>query len=233
MNGFTEISPRSDMELDPDIRPEGAPSNSNTVFLTGATGFLGSHLLAELLLTTDWKIVCLVRADDDASAVLRLTDALAGTERNCPDFAARVTALCGNLSAHNFGLDEYIYAQLVNTVGQIIHCAAEVSWIKSYAQLRGSHINGTLNTIRLACSGPAKPLHFVSTLAVCYVPDGPETLDESMDMSPWLEQIPLAYAQAKCVTEALLRQVEQRGLPVSILRCGTNLRRQRKRQIKS
>ena len=220
MSAYPKVTPRADIVLDPHICPKGPPSNSNTVFLTGATGFLGSHLLAELLQNTDWNIVCLVRAKDDAIATQRLAETLASTERHCPDQTARVTALCGNLSAHNFGLDAATYAQLTASIGQVIHCAAEVSWIKSYARLRGSHINGTLNAIRLACHGTTKPLHFVSTLAVCYVPDGPDAVDEAMDMSPWLEHIPLAYAQAKCVAESLLRQATQRGLPVTILRCG-------------
>jgi hypothetical protein len=55
---------------------------------------------------------------------------------------------------------------------------------------------------------------------MCYIPDGPEVVDEKDDISEYLEQIPLGYAQAKCVAESLLRQAAQRGVPVSILRCG-------------
>ncbi|MDD5058882.1 MAG: thioester reductase domain-containing protein [Sideroxydans sp.] len=213
-------SPHADTLLDSAINPDGMASTANTVFLTGATGFLGAQVLAELLLFTGCDVICLVRADSDELAAQRLAAALEATGRACPDTAARVIALRGDVSAANFGLDDGAFDALANSVGQIIHCAAEVSWIKSYSRLRGSHINGTLNAIRLACRCTLKPLHFISTLAVCYVPGGPETVDETTDMSPHLEHIPLGYAQAKCVSETLLRQAAQRGLPVSILRCG-------------
>ncbi len=213
-------SPRADTLLDPAIRPGGMVSTENTIFITGATGFLGAQVLAELLLFTGHDVICLVRADSNALATQRIEAALGATGRVCPDMSARVTALRGDVAARNFGLDEASFAALARKTGQIIHCAAEVSWIKSYARLSGSHVNGTLNALRLACFGAAKPLHFISTLAVCYVPGGPEMVDESSDMSPHLEQIPLGYAQAKCVSETLLRQAAHRGLPVSILRCG-------------
>jgi len=216
----SQISPQTDSVLCPTIRPGGTQSASDTVFLTGATGFLGAQVLAEILRTTDWKVVCLVRADNETIAARRISAALASTGRDYPDYDRRVIPLCGNLSEPDFGLAADDMDTLAATVGQIIHCAAEVTWIKPYRHLRGSHITGTLNVIRLACRGSIKPLHFVSTLAICYVPDGPTVIDEATDMSAYLDQIPLGYAQAKCVAEMLLRQAAERGLPVSILRCG-------------
>ena len=213
-------SPLTDAILHPKIKPDGAPATSDTIFLTGATGFLGAQVLAELLRTSACKIVCLVRADDDATAMQRITTALTSTGRDGLNLANRVIPLCGNLSKADFGLAAGDFDDLAATVGKIIHCAAEVSWIKPYRRLRGSHVSGTLNTIRLACRITVKPLHFVSTLAMCYIPGGPRVVDERDDMTTYLERIPLGYAQVKCVVEALLRQAAQRGVPVSILRCG-------------
>lgn len=214
------ISPRADALLSAEIFPKGKPATTSTVLLTGATGFLGAQVLAELLHTTDWQIICLVRANDDLQAAQRIMDALKTTGRNCTSAISRINPLRGDLSKPDFGFNTADFDELALRVGQIIHCAAEVSWIKPYSRLRGSHLTGTLNTIRLACTGTVKPLYFVSTLAVCYVPDGPKVVDELTDMSAYLEQIPLGYAQAKCVTESLLRQAALRGLPVTILRCG-------------
>ncbi len=220
MKHSTHHSPRADSVLSPEIIPSRVKATTDTVFLTGATGFLGAQVLAELLRATKWKIVCLVRADDEVAAMRRITEALVVTARDCRDIASRVSPLCGDLSKPDFGLSTTDFDALAKTVGQVIHCAAEVSWIKPYRRLRGSHITGILNTIRLACRGTVKPLHFVSTLAICYVPGGPETVDEETNMAAYVEHIPLGYAQAKCVAESLLRQAAERGLPVSILRCG-------------
>ena len=214
------ISAHDDTLLNAEIFPTGESATISTVFLTGATGFLGAQVLAELMLTTDWQVICLVRAKDDFHAALRITDALKTTGRNCVSAISRIVPLRGDLSKPDFGFNAADFDALALRIGQIIHCAAEVSWIKPYSRLRGSHLVGTLNTIRLACRGTVKPLHFVSTLAVCYVPNGPKVVDELTDMSAYLEQIPLGYAQAKCVAESLLRQAAQRGLPVTILRCG-------------
>jgi thioester reductase-like protein len=214
------ISPHADSLLSAEIFPTGEPATTNMVFLTGATGFLGAQVLAELLLNRDWQIICLVRANDDMQAAKRIMAALKTTGRNYASAISRIIPLRGDLSKPNFGFNTTDFDALSFRVGQIIHCAAEVSWIKPYSRLRGSHLVGTLNCIRLACRGTVKPLHFVSTLAVCYVPNGPKKVDELTDMSAYLEQIPLGYAQAKCVAESLLRQAAERGLPVTILRCG-------------
>ena len=50
------------------------------VLLTGSTGFLGAHLLHELLATTTARVWCLVRARDGAHALQRITDAAARYE---------------------------------------------------------------------------------------------------------------------------------------------------------
>src|ERR1700733_13431474 len=63
---------RADSVLDEDIRPQRFGWDANqcslndakTVFLTGATGFLGAFLLNDLLETTSAHIVCLVRFND-------------------------------------------------------------------------------------------------------------------------------------------------------------------------
>ena len=47
-----------------------------TVFLTGATGFLGMEVLARLLEEGDREVLALIRASDDAAAEQRLDDVL-------------------------------------------------------------------------------------------------------------------------------------------------------------
>lgn len=214
--------PHSDALLDPNIlvTPGDSAAIVSAMFLTGATGFLGSQVLVELLRSTSSRVICLVRAGDKARAAERMAAALAATGCAWEDFEPRIVPLCGDLAEPDFGLTAAAFDELASSVSQIFHCGAEVSWIGSYERLRGSHVVGTLNAIRLACRGPVKALHFVSSLAVCYVPDGPRTVDEGSDMAPHLDRIPLGYAQAKCVAESLLRQAAERGVPVSILRCG-------------
>lgn len=46
------------------------------VLLTGASGFLGAHILASLLRDTHVDVFCLVRAGNEEEALVRLEDIL-------------------------------------------------------------------------------------------------------------------------------------------------------------
>ena len=48
------------------------------IFLTGATGYLGAHILAEMLTGSEVTVFCLVRAESRAEGRARLTDTLRG-----------------------------------------------------------------------------------------------------------------------------------------------------------
>jgi thioester reductase-like protein len=188
------------------------------VLLTGATGFLGGYLLATLLAETDWDIYCLVRAKDAAAASTRVLASLAKTCRSGLGWQDRIHAVCGDVSDPHFGLCKADYQELAKRVQIVLHNAALVNWIKSYKALRAINVLGTLHAIEFACEGHAKPMGYLSTMAVCYAKDGPDCVDESTDMTPHAEGIPLGYAQTKCVSESLLRQANARGLPVTIIR---------------
>ncbi|MCB1914270.1 MAG: thioester reductase domain-containing protein [Rhodocyclaceae bacterium] len=204
--------------LDPSIRPASPPpSFIRRVFVTGGTGFVGRFVLAELLASTEWDVVCLVRATDRHHAETRIEDALAQTGRPLAAFRPRWQALAGSLAEPRFGLARGEYHAIATTCDGVIHCAAEVSWLKSWKRLAASHVEGSRNAVSLACAGRAKRLLFVSTLAVCYLP-GAEDVDERDDLLPRLDEIPLGYAQAKCVAESLVREAAARGLSASILR---------------
>jgi len=90
--------------------------------LTGATGSLGVHLLHRLSSDSsgnNGKIVCLVRAADDASARSRLLEIVSsrGLEIN----ESRVVALSADVAKDNLGLSASVYDSLVKTVETVIH----------------------------------------------------------------------------------------------------------------
>ncbi|MCP3802193.1 AMP-binding protein [Allokutzneria sp. A3M-2-11 16] len=58
-------APEEDAVLDRDILPGRTSVRSGRILLTGATGFVGGHLLAELRRTTDAEIICLARPEYD------------------------------------------------------------------------------------------------------------------------------------------------------------------------
>jgi len=209
----------ADARLPDDLVPSGKLAVQPSVaLLTGVTGFLGRYVARELLRTTALKLVCLARAESAASARTRVAVALASVGVNGPELEARVEVHEGDVAAPRLGLPAPIYAALAHRIDAVYHCAAEVNWARTYRQLRRTNVGGTLELIRFACFARSKRLSFVSTIAVCYARNGPERIDEHTDMLPYVERMPLGYAQSKCVAESLLAAAAERGLPVTILR---------------
>ena len=122
-----------------------------TVLLTGATGFLGMEALARLLERTDYDIVCLVRAADDAAAQERLDDVLrtlvAPGER--PQ-QGRARAIAADLEAPGLGLLDDVRREIAGSISAVMHCAASISFTLPLEEARRINVEGTREVVRLA-----------------------------------------------------------------------------------
>ncbi|MDQ0772256.1 amino acid adenylation domain-containing protein/thioester reductase-like protein [Streptomyces aurantiacus] len=222
----------TDAVLDADIRPRprpgpgdgvanGRPRSGRTpdrVLLTGATGFVGVHLLAELLTRTGAEVVCTVRAPSPAAADARIHEALKTHRIHLPGQATRrITAVPADLARPRLGLDETLFAELARTCGAIFHNAATVSIMREYATLRAANTESTRDLLRMAAPR-STPLHYVSTLSVAPpLALGPEVPEEFFAPHPGLRS---GYQQSKWAAERLLEQATERGLPVTVHRLG-------------
>jgi aryl carrier-like protein len=135
-----------------DSTSAGSGQGVDTLLLTGATGFLGAFLLRAL--TSDMcslhcsRIVCVVRAKDDAVANTRLRDSLKGY--GIPYDQQRVTALAGDLEADRLGLESSVYFALAARLQCVLHCGARVSSSMPYNALREPNVAGTRRALALA-----------------------------------------------------------------------------------
>ncbi|WP_328606797.1 carboxylic acid reductase [Amycolatopsis sp. NBC_00345] len=212
--------------------PSAGPE-ARTVLLTGATGFLGRYLALEWLerlSIVDGKLICLVRAKDDAAARQRLDETF---DSGDPELLAHYRSLAdGHLEVlaadkgePNLGLDQAVWQRLADTVDLIVDPAAMVNHVLGYDQLFGPNVVGTAELIRLALTSRLKPYTYVSTLGVG---DGiePSAFTEKADIR---EASPVrksrdsyanGYADSKWAGEVLLREANDLcGLPVSVFRC--------------
>ncbi|MBP6838495.1 MAG: thioester reductase domain-containing protein [Kofleriaceae bacterium] len=212
---------RDDARLDPAITfTTRAPGPPRSVLLTGATGFLGAFVLAELLARSQAEVVCLVRAGSERDAMRRLEATLARYDLPALDLGARVTCVPGDLERPRLGVDDY--EGLVGSIDTIVHSGASVNFIASYQELRAANVDGTREVLRLAAAARAR-LHYVSTIGV--FPGGTgavaagAVLERDRASDP--DRLPLGYMRAKWVAEALVEQARARGLDVSIYRPGT------------
>ncbi len=181
-----------------ELEPASAASGRGEEWLvTGATGFLGRHLVPELLARTDARIHCVVRGANDAEAQARL-----GTLGE----NARIAAHAGDVSAPRFGLGEGSWHELARRVGHVVHAAASLSLSLPFAALEATNVRGALEVARFVLAGNEKALHQVSSLAVLASTDlREERLDEWTRARPAVRVLG-PYAQTKWVSEALLRR---------------------------
>ena len=211
----------ADAVLPREIAPGGgAPvptRDARHVLLTGATGFLGAHLLRALLDETTATIHCLVRPDT--------VEGLTRVRRNLDAYglwsdagANRVRIIDGDLDQPMFGREAHAFHDLAGEIDAIYHAAANVNWVRTYETLRDTNVAGTRELLRLACDGTPKPFHFVSSTSVCHSTTGPRVVDERADVFAGVDGLWRGYAQSKCVAEALVREAGGRGLPVTIIR---------------
>ena len=158
-----------------------------TIFLTGASGFLGKFLVRDLKAGSH-TILALIRPESLAKVA------------NDPDYAG-VTWIEGNLERLTESLSVEDRAKLA-TVTDIVHAAAVYDLAQTEAQMYGSNVTGTHEVVRLANSLPnLKTFHHVSTLAVAgdlEVPFTEECFDER-------QCLPDGYSSTKFASEGCVR----------------------------
>lgn len=205
-----------------DTQPNGAGMGLNHVLLTGATGFVGVHLLNELMTRTNASVYCLVRAHGEVGALLRLRESLRHYGLNGDAYLSRIVPLPGDLGRARFGLGEEQYREVARRVDTVIHSGALVDYLRDYAGHRSANVLGTAEVLRFAGSGPVKRVHHISTLGV--LPLSETRLSGTCfreDDLPDEEYLPRdGYSQSKWVAERLAIKAREHGLPVSIYRLG-------------
>jgi thioester reductase-like protein len=122
------------------------------IFLTGATGYIGSYLAAGLLEQHGESLNLLVRAADHGEAQRRLWHSLQ-LHFDFPAFrehlSARIRIFRGDLTAPRFGLAEEEYELLAASTDSVLHCAASLNR-KSEKSCLNVNLRGTLEVAQLA-----------------------------------------------------------------------------------
>ncbi len=125
-------------------------ANRSIVFLTGATGFLGTQVARRLISQTECTLVALVRADDDVAAARRLQRAW----WDWPDLVAaigdRVEPLVGDVCEPKLGLNDTTFDALAQRITHIVHDAAELRLEAPLEELRHNNVEGTRHLLELA-----------------------------------------------------------------------------------
>jgi NAD(P)-dependent dehydrogenase (short-subunit alcohol dehydrogenase family) len=126
-----------------------------TYFVTGATGFIGRHLV-ERLLERDGDIFVLVRPGslDRLEALIERWDA-----------AGRIHPVVGDLGAPLLELDEQAIDALRGRIDHVFHLAAVYDMTADEERNRVANIEGTANVVALANAIGAGRFHHTSSIA--------------------------------------------------------------------
>ncbi len=173
------------------------------VLLTGATGFVGAYVLAELLARGDTTVHCLVRAEARDEARRRVLASLERTTRPATgDEASRIRVVTGDLAQPLLGLDDDAFQALADAIDAIAHVGANVHGLLPYGILAEANVHGTGQLLKLALTRKMKYFHYISTVAAG---------------SPHMRQSS-GYTETKWHGELLVDAVHGRGLPTAIYR---------------
>ncbi len=151
-----------------------ACSPRGLTLVTGATGFLGVHLVASLSANppAEEPVVALVRATHHHHAKQRLHEAAQRAGLSLPAIGlpgqaeAPLWALACQLGEPHLGLPEDLYALLVQRAAVVVHAAASLRHGASFRDVAADNVASTRNLLRLATEGRLKAVHLVSTLDV-------------------------------------------------------------------
>ncbi len=215
----TRPDPRAEAVLEPEISPQAISlRDARSVFLTGATGFLGAFLLDELLRRTEAGIHCLVRPREDLMAPIRDNLRRYGLRWSDEDLKRRVVPVAGDLGEPLFGMTEEAFGKLAEEVDVIFHAGAVVNLVYPYEALASANVSGTREVLRLACLDGATPVHLVSTNGI--FPPSHGLCEEDADLDALADAREDGYGQTKWVAEKLVLEAAERGLPVRVYRPG-------------
>lgn len=132
------------------------------ILLTGATGFLGGHVLAKAArdLPVGEVVYCLVR-DKNRGARDRLDDVAKTQEVD----ADRYVIVHGTLDAPHFALEQEAYTALAASTSKVVHCAAMVNLAIGREEMLDWSARG-METVLTFCGDAGADLRFTSSSAV-------------------------------------------------------------------
>ncbi|MDR1915428.1 MAG: amino acid adenylation domain-containing protein [Synergistaceae bacterium] len=194
------------------------------VILTGATGFLGAHVLRALLSGDGGAIYCLMRRGRYDSVEERLRKMLYYYFEDDfgRSFGGRLHAVEGDITK-----SESIDSLMRLPVGTVINCAANVTHFAKDSSITDVNTGGVLNLIEFALARRVRLVQIstasVAGFSVEGTPPHETMLDETMLY--FGQNLENQYIHSKFMAERAILEAVSRGLDAKIMRVGNLMAR--------
>jgi len=144
---------------------------ADRVFLTGGTGFLGSHIAVELL-RAGYHVCLLARPNKRSSAEERVARLMDWFGLDCA-LRQKLRVVSGAIELPSLGLSSEVRVSLLKNVDEIIHCASNTSFSeRKRPEVEAANIVGLSNILSFAAESGCSFFHHVSTAFVAGKKDG-------------------------------------------------------------
>jgi thioester reductase-like protein len=163
-------------------------------FVTGATGFIGRHLVEELLRNREGDIHVLVRAGSQDRLDKLIAERFDGSDRIKP--------VTGDLTEPRLGVSDDWIADNKGAIDHFFHLAAVYDMTADDQSNERMNVQGTQNAVDLANALEAGHLHHTSSVAAAGLYKGlfrEDMFDEG-------QKLPSAYHRTKFESERIARE---------------------------
>ena len=207
---FTNLTEWPVMSIDEQLQ------DVNTVLVTGATGFLGSHIAYQLL-EEGKNVYVVVRGDNASERIKQIM--LQYFNR---DISAQLTIVNGDLTKPYLGLSKEAFSTLSKNLDAIIHSAADVRHFGDREHFEKVNVQGTKNIFELVEFNSAIVFHHISTVGVVQDLLTEGKWESVKDMNEIQEHLQLesVYTDTKLKAEKWILDQANAGKQVFVYRMG-------------
>src|SRR5215831_12786474 len=179
------------------------------ILITGATGFLGSHLTGRLL-QDGHRVTALARGSkntpprDRVKTVLRDVSGVSQFQN--------LEVFEGDISLPGLGLSHSAKKQILTTTDEVWHCAASLSFQEEdREEIFRMNVDGTRQVVDFVKRTPRRRLQHVSTAYIAGIRND-LALESEINVGQTFKN---AYEESKCQAELLVAEEQRKGAIVA------------------